>query len=278
MKGACVDVRHLTPQLGSVVRGVSLSEPLTEKDAARLRCLLVDRGVLAFPEQHELTRTEQVAFAARFGPIERSPRGEPTDPDIVRIVHGVGAPPTENIWHADMSFRSTPLLGSVLRAIEVPEAGGDTLFADMRAVWRLLPASVREVLWGLRCTHDVAKWVAPTAAVELHENAPPVVHPVVRLHPTTGESVLNVNRGYTTSLVDVDEATSRAMLDYLFEQVTVPEVQCRIKWEPDTVVLWDNRMVQHYATGDYLPATRIMERVTIAGGLVVGPAPGAPVG
>lgn len=263
-----MDTRPLTPRLGTTVHGLDLSGGITDEEAAELWSLLLDRAVLVIPEQVGISRDDHVTFARRFGTIERSPSGEATHPDVVRIVHGPQAPPTENIWHQDMSFRQRPLLGSVLRAVEIPPVGGDTLFADMRAVWDDLNPKVQAVVLGLRATHDISKWAAPELADELRAVAAPVDHPVVRVHPDTGRPVLNVNHAYTRRLIGLDESASRAMLDYLFSRVTVPEVQVRIRWEPGTVVLWDNRSVQHYATADYHPAVRIMERVTISGGPV----------
>lgn len=275
---AGLDSRPVTPALGSVVRGVDLARPLTSELAARLRALLLDRGVLVFPGQHALTRGAHVAFARCFGPVERLPNGEPSCPEIVRIVHGPQAPPTENIWHSDLSFLTAPPLGAALRAIEVPEAGGDTLFADMRAAWRALPPDVQAAVWELDATHDIAKWADESMTGALHDAAPPQAHPIVRIHPETGDAILNVNRAYTTSVLGLAERVSASLLDYLCAQVAVPEVQCRIRWRPDTVILWDNRMVQHYATGDYLPSRRIMERVTILGDRVAGPQRGSAPG
>jgi taurine dioxygenase len=215
-------------------------------------------------------RDSQLAFARCFGDLETYPAGERSHPQIVRIEHGVDAPPTENIWHSDMSFRKDPPLGAVLRGIDVPEVGGDTLFADMRDVWTRVPEKIQTVARGLGAHHDIAKWADASVAESLREAAPIVTHPIVRVHPETKEELLFVNAAYTTAVAGMDAADSAALLDFLFRQVTVPEVQCRVRWEPGTVVLWDNRSVQHYAAGDYLPAGRIMERVSIAGDPVQG--------
>jgi taurine dioxygenase len=262
----------MTPAVGVEVTGVDLAQPQPEASLASLRMLLLRHGVLVFRAQSALTRAGQIAFARHFGVPEVLPRGDPDDPEIVRIEHGPDAPPTENIWHCDMSFRPAPPLGAVLRAIEVPEAGGDTLFADMRDVWARLPDSVRSTLRQLRATHDIAKWASPDLAETLRTAAPVHPHPVVAIHPETAEEILFVNVAYTTRLDRLSEADSDALLESLFREVAVPEVQCRVRWEPGTVVVWDNRSVQHYACGDYLPARRVMERVSLAGS-PVGPAP-----
>lgn len=268
-------VQPITPTVGAEIAEVDLSVPLTDEFVASLRALLLTHGVLVFRAQEGMTRAHQVAFARALGPLERSPIGEASQPDVVRIVHDAAAPPTENIWHVDQSFRPAPPLGAVLRAIEVPAVGGDTLFADLRAVWRRIPDNVRAVVRGLRAAHDIAKWAPVERVEELHAAAPVTTHPAVRTHPETHEEILFVNAAYTTSFVDIDASDSLQLLDFLLRQVHVPEVQCRVRWQPGTVVVWDNRSLQHYATGDYYPARRVMERVSIGGGPVLGPEPSA---
>lgn len=273
MRTSNIDVaaEPITPTVGAEVAEVDLAAPLTHELVTSLRALLLIHGVLVFRGQHAMTREHHLAFARAFGRVERAPNGEASHPDLVRIVHDADAPPTENIWHVDHSFRPAPPLGAVLRAIEVPATGGDTLFADLRAVWLQMPDNIRTVVRGLRATHDIAKWAPAERVDELHAAAPVITHPALRVHPETHEEILFVNAAYTTSFVGLETSDSVALLDYLLRQVHVPEVQCRVRWRPGTIVIWDNRSVQHYATGDYLPERRVMERVTIGGDLVRGP-------
>ena len=156
-------------------------------------------------------------------------------------------------------------MGAVLRAVAVPKSGGDTLFADMRYALHRLPGVARQFIEGLRASHSVAKCAPANAKAELASALPAVVHPVVRVHPETQEELLYVNRAYTTHVVGLDESDSAALLNLLLGQVLVPECQCRVRWTDETVVIWDNRALQHYAVGDYMPATRIMERASLAG-------------
>lgn len=261
-----MESRPLTPRLGSVITGVDLGGHLDEALAAALRVALLERGVLVFPGQHHLDRPGHVALARVFGDVLRQPNGLASQPEVVRIEHGPAAPPTENIWHMDLSFLPTPPRGAVLRAVVIPEVGGDTLFADMRAVVDELPASVRSALQGLSAVHDIAKWIEGDKAEELRAAAPPVEHPVVRIHPESGRPVLNVNRAYTTGICGAEgDPSGDQLLEFLLSRITIPEVQCRIRWQPGHVVVWDNRAVQHYAVGDYYPARRIMERIAITG-------------
>jgi len=265
-----IPVQPITPTVGAEIADVDLTAPLKDDLIASLRALLLIHGMLVFRKQDGMTREHHRALARVFGPPERSPIGEASDPDVARIVHDTDTPPTENIWHVDQSFLPVPPLGAVLRAIEVPAVGGDTLFADLRAVWRRIPDNVRAVVSGLHATHDIAKWAPVDSVDELHAAAPVITHPAVRIHPQTQEEILFVNAAYTTSFLGVEAADSVRLLEFLLRQVHVPEVQCRVHWRPGTVVVWDNRSVQHYAVGDYLPERRVMERIAIVGDPVLG--------
>jgi taurine dioxygenase len=181
-----MELRSMTPSLGTEIFGFDLAAPCDEDGIAELRALLLRRGVLVFRDQTALTREAQIAFAARFGYLEVHPAGEATDPTVIRLRHGPDAPPTENIWHSDQSFRSAPPLGSLLRACEIPPVGGDTLFADMRQAWLRLPEALRGIVHNLKAEHDISKCAPKGAAAELCAAAPPTEHPIQRIHPETG--------------------------------------------------------------------------------------------
>jgi taurine dioxygenase len=175
----------------------------------------------------------------------------------------------ENVWHSDVTWRLQPSLGSVLRAREVPDIGGDTLFSDMYAAYEGLDDSVRTSLDGLRAVHDFTytfgRRLSAEALAEKQKEFPPAEHPVVRTHPETGRKALYVNAAFTSHVVGLSPAESEQLLDLLFRQATVPEYQCRFRWRADSIAFWDNRAAQHYATSDYWPRRRVMERVTIVG-------------
>jgi taurine dioxygenase len=261
-----LDAHPLTPTVGAEVHDVGLT---TNAGLARigpsLPRELAERGVLVFREQHAATPDHQLVLARTLGTPVPSPIGEPPTREVVRIIHDADAPPTENIWHVDHSFQAAPPRATVLRAIEIPTVGGDTLFADMRAVWRDTPERVRDLVRGLRAVHDIAKWAAPERADELRAAAPVTAHPAVVSHPVTGEEILYVNAAYTTGFEGLAEQDATALLDFLLRRVHTPEAQCRVRWAPGTIVLWDNLTVQHYATGDYMPERRVMDRVVVAG-------------
>ncbi|GAA3447349.1 TauD/TfdA dioxygenase family protein [Planomonospora venezuelensis] len=252
----------MTPACGAEVHGADLAGPPAAV-ARGLRPLLLRHGVLVFRGQAALTPQGQIALARCFGGVTPLPSGLPGHPEIARIDHGVDAPPTENVWHSDMSFLPNPPIGALLRAVRLPAVGGDTLFADMRAAWRRLPERLREVVRDLSAEHDIAKCARAEERGRL-AGFPPAVHPLMRAHPETGEEILFANPAYTTRVVGIPENESAALLGRLFRMASVPEVQCRVRWAEGTVVLWDNRSVQHYAVADYLPERRIMDRVAIA--------------
>jgi taurine dioxygenase len=267
-------VHPVSPTIGAVIAGVSLADPVDEELFAQLNRALLEWKVLFFRNQ-QITGEQQVAFASNWGPLETHPfikmavdQPEET-PEVVRFEKGPALGGFENVWHSDVTWRECPSLGSILRAIEVPPVGGDTLFADMGAAYDKLPESVKERIEGLTAVHDwyTTFGMAMDAKTreELRADFPAVEHPVVRTHPETGRKTLFVNRAFTQRLVGLDDDESRGLLDFLYLQATFPEYQCRFRWQPGDVAFWDNRATQHYATSDYYPQRRVMERITVIG-------------
>ncbi|MEX2248507.1 MAG: TauD/TfdA family dioxygenase, partial [Parvibaculum sp.] len=189
------------------------------------------------------------------------------------ITHDKDSKGRENVWHSDVTWRECPSLGSVLRALEVPAVGGDTLFADMYAAYENLPDWVKEKIDGAVAVHDFAHFRnmmrtrgrSEAEIEEMNRKYPMVEHPVVRTHPETGRKGIYVNAAFAQHIVGMDKAESDAMLAYLYAQAAIPEYQCRFNWRKDSIAFWDNRACQHYAVSDYWPAVRRMERVTIIG-------------
>ena len=171
-------------------------------------------------------------------------------------------------------------MATMLRALIVPDWGGDTMFASMRAAYEGLSDRMQHFLSGLEAVHDFKPFKKLFTTDEegrrnlrhYEELYPPALHPVVREHPVTKKKVLFVNPQFTMAIKGMEERESRWLLDFLFHQALVPENQYRHHWRPNTLVLWDNRSVQHYAIHDYYPQRRNMERVTIKGDRPYGPA------
>ncbi len=266
---ARVKVAPLTPSIGAEIAGVDLSQEQDDAVIAEIRAALLAHKVVFFRDQ-PITPAQHIAFARRFGTLEihpATPQDQP-DPEVLHIAHGPDSRGRENFWHSDVTWRAEPSLGSILRAIEVPAVGGDTLFADMAAAFRGLSPAMQAWCRGLTAVHDIARVFAKRLGKrpeELHEQYPPQVHPLVRTHPETGEQALYVNTAFTSHVEGLSAKESDRLLAHLYAQAAIPEYQCRFRWEPNSIAFWDNRAAQHYAASDYFPAVRRMERVTIAG-------------
>ncbi len=256
--------------IGAEIRGLDLSRPLDDGLRAELNRALLEWKVLFFRGQH-LTSAAQRAFARHWGELETNPllaRGGADD--VVRFEKGGDAAPTfENVWHADVTFRERPALGAVLQLREVPEVGGDTMWADMAAAYDNLSDEVKARIEGATAVHDFipgfARFYGPERLAPLQEEFPPVEHPVVRTHPETGRRMLFVNTSFTTRITGMDRAESDRLLRHLVTQAHVPEYQVRLRWQAGDIAFWDNRATQHYAVDDYAPHRRVAERVAIAG-------------
>lgn len=256
MKISCI-----TPRLGIEVWPASLESV----DSEQVWALLAKYGVIVLRGIKDVSRENFVAFGKQLGNLEKSPQPTLGFPELTSFTHNVTHPPTENIWHSDMSFLTSPPIGRILRPTVLPDVGGDTLFADMRWVLDNLPHNLIEAIKGLEAEHDIAKQVSPSLRDELHTQFPPTSHSLVKIHPASGERYLFCNKAYTTRVLGVPLDESETLLHLLFTRILTPEAQCRVRWDLETILLWDNRHTQHYAVGDYLPATRSMERLTIVG-------------
>ena len=264
----------LTPTIGAEVSGIDLAQPLAPADKAALRQALLDWKVLFFRDQ-DITTDQHLAFARNFGELEVHPFAPSKDgyPEVLAITHDRDSRGRENTWHSDVTWRLEPSLGSVLRALEVPPVGGDTLFADMYAAYEGLSDDVKAEIDGALAVHDftyfrlgMRKRGKSEAEIEAFNAAyPKPHHPVVRTHPETGRKALYVNAAFTVEILGMEKARSDALLAHLYAQAAIPEYQCRFRWETNSIAFWDNRASQHYAASDYWPAARRMERVTIIG-------------
>ena len=274
-------VEQLTSSIGAEIRGVHLGEA-SRDDAlfAELRALLLQHRVLFFRDQ-EITRAEHVAFARRFGELEDHPvaGSDPEYPGLVRIYRSDKKENYENNYHTDGLWRARPPMGAVLRCIECPPVGGDTIWVNMVEAYRNLPDDIKTRIAGLRAKnsieHSFGAVMSPEARKKLADDNPMVEHPVVRTHPETGEKILFVG-SFTTHFSNfhtpenvrfgLDKTPGASLLlNYLQSQAAIPEYQVRFRWRPNSVAVWDNRATQHYAVMDYGPAPRKMERAGIVG-------------
>jgi taurine dioxygenase len=264
----------LSPTIGVVVGGIDLREAIDDALKAELRTALLDWKVLFFRDQ-DITTEQHLAFSRLFGKLEVHPFAphKPGHPEILAITHDKDNKGRENTWHSDVTWRIEPSLGSILRALEVPAVGGDTLFADMYAAYENLGDEVKAKIDGRNALHDFGHFRVAMRKRGLNEEQieafnkkyPSVEHPIVRTHPETGRKALYVNAAFTQYIVGMDRAESDALLKHLYAQAGIPEYQCRFHWEKNSLAFWDNRCTQHYAVSDYWPALRRMERATVIG-------------
>jgi taurine dioxygenase len=268
-----IEITPVTAAIGGEVRGVDLREELSDVDVKILRQGLLDHLVLFFRDQH-IADEQQLAFARRFGPMHVSPLQtvHQDAPEIVVLnqVYPKGEGADE--WHSDNTFLAEPPMASILRAVQLPEVGGDTCFASMYAAYEGLSPAMQSFVDGLRAVHDITNPLKKAirdghSSLDLEEmqrKCPPVEHNVVVTHPETGRKALFVNRNSTTHVVGLTDREQEALLPLLFDHVRSPEYQCRFHWEAGSIAFWDNRSVQHYAVADY-HERRVMHRATIAG-------------
>ena len=274
-------VERLTRHIGAEISGVHLGEASRDDTLfGRVRELLLEHKVLFLRDQ-DITRAEHVAFARRFGELEDHPvaGSHPDHPGLVLIYRSDKKENYENTYHTDASWRENPPMGSVLRCIECPEVGGDTIWVNMEEAYAQLPEEIKHKIDGLRAKHSIehsfGAVMTPEARAKLAQQYPMVEHPVVRTHPETGRKILYVG-SFTTHFanyhtpanvrVGLDKTPGAAqLLIYLQSQASIPEYQVRFRWKPGSVAVWDNRWTQHYAVHDYWPEPRKMERAGIKG-------------
>jgi alpha-ketoglutarate-dependent taurine dioxygenase len=264
------DAEPLGATVGAEISGVDLGAELPDDVVAEIRQALADYKVLFF-RGHALTPERHVAFARRFGDLEVHPflPSNTGEPELVRFEKTAEVTGYENSWHHDVTWRERPSMGAVLHAIRVPERGGDTLFADMYAAYDALEDTTKAEIDDLTAVHDFTQTFGPGMTRDerraAQEQYPPVHHPVVCTHPATGKLHLYVNRPFVSHVVGLEPEASRDLLDRLCRQADAPEHQCRFTWTVDAVAFWDNRAVQHYASSDYWPHPRTMERASVVG-------------
>lgn len=267
-------VKRLSPSIGGEIHGVDLSKPLGSELKELIYEALLVYKVIFFRDQN-ISTEEHINFSKNFGELEIHPFAPKKEdfPEVLVITHNENSKGRENTWHSDVTWRKEPSLGSVLRMIQKPAHGGDTLFADMYAAYDGLPDHVKEKLDGAIAVHDFANFrnrliKEGKSAEEIqafNEEYPMPEHPVIRTHPDTQKKVIYVNAAFTQYIKDWKEEDSKEMLTYLYSRSSVPEYQCRFAWEENSIAFWDNRACQHYANSDYWPNIRKVERVTIIG-------------
>jgi alpha-ketoglutarate-dependent taurine dioxygenase len=277
MTTASIAVRPVSTAVGAEILGLDLADTLPDATIDAIRHALFQHGVVFFRDQ-KLTPEQHVAFAQRFGAINvnrffKTVDGYPMIAEVRKEPDQVG-----NIgggWHTDHSYDQAPAMGSILYAREVPETGGDTLFASMYAAYDALSDGLKRTLESLQALHSSrhvfgveayagrgdlkGRYLNPEAATQ------DAVHPVVVRHPGSGRKALYVNSGFTVRFVGWTDEESRPLLQYLYQHAARPEFTYRFQWREGSLAFWDNRCTWHYALNDYHGHRRLMHRITVEG-------------
>jgi taurine dioxygenase len=270
MKLTCA---RLTPALGATATLPDQTRDISDELADEIHAALMEHSVLVFPEADLDARTmvELGDALGTLGVRHHSYTTHPEFDDVVVLTWEGDQKPDAAEWHADMTYRRRPPFASILKAVEVPPVGGDTLWASMFAVHDALDPGMRHDLTQLEAVHDMGAFRTgayrdggdegiSTALAE----AGTAVHPVIAHHPVTGRPYVNVSESFTRFVIGLSAPESARLLTYLFDLINRPDFHVRVRWQPGTVVIWDNRGTQHYAVADYLPHRRVMHRVAVA--------------
>jgi len=279
MEGNGFTVRRLGGVLGAAIEGLDLAGPIDEATMAALRAAFFEHLVLVFPGQGHLSYAQHIAFAERWGALKDMPGGWIGDNKaLIEIAsrggvgggvgrggeaHETASVARTDVWHSDLSFEAEPPMGSLLLAREIPEAGGDTMFANQYLAYETLSPAMRAMLDPLGAVHSgEGLWRLKGLDPAL---APRSVHPIVRTHPESGRKALFVNAVWTKEIAGMTPAESAPLLNFLYAHASEPNFTFRHRWSAGDLLMWDNRCVQHYAVRDYGHATRVMNRITVCG-------------
>ena len=280
-KTSPISVRRIAKFLGAEVTNVDLRRPLDPETVEALRLAHAEHGVLVFPNQ-KISSDDLKRFGRYFGKLTVHPfsTNDEEEPELIVYDNKEGnPPPATDVWHSDETFRECPPMGTMLCSKIIPAIGGDTCFCSMEAAYEGLSDRMQKFIEGLEAIHDFIPFKSlfpnnPDGQKRLKTyelKFPPMVHPVVRVHPVTGRKSLFVNPGkFTVAIKGMLESESRWLLDMLGRTVNTLEYHYRHRWVPDTVVFWDNRSTQHAAVHDYYPQQRKLDRITIEGDRPIG--------
>jgi taurine dioxygenase len=279
-----LDVRPMSGHIGAEIFGVDLSEPLDEAVVAGIRATLLRWKVVFFRDQH-ITQAQHIGFGRRFGEVTPAHPTLPAVfddyPEILLLdterYSEMNAPRTESRWHTDVTFVANPPMGSILRGVIVPPYGGDTQWTNLAVAYERLSPPVQAMIDGLHAVHHNVlpplRGEGPTTlSTQFQSKDIRSVHPVVRVHPETGERALFVNPNFTSHIVELTRQEGRHVLAMLYEHLANPEFTVRFRWQPGSMAFWDNRATAHLVPTDLPPgARRSMQRITLAGDTPVGP-------
>ena len=272
-----ITLRPISGSLGTEIHGVDLAEELDDETFGEIKQALLENLVIFFRDQ-DITPEQQIAFGKRFGELHIHPfiPNLPGHDEIIRLLAETGEKETlrlANSWHPDLSYTNDPPLAAILRGVQIPSRGGDTMWVNLYKAYDTLSDRMKEILEDMVAVHDVTKTyrrqdLQRKGGAEQYwktfTKAPPVEQPIVKVHPETGKKLLYISELTTTHIVGLSELESDAMLNMLFEHINWKELHCRFYWEKNSIAMWDNRCTVHYAVRDFTEP-REMYRVTVLG-------------
>jgi alpha-ketoglutarate-dependent sulfate ester dioxygenase len=275
-----LDIKPVTAHIGAEIGGVNLSGDLPGETVDAINSALLRHKVIFFRDQSGLTDAEQEKFSARLGKLVPHPTVSvrPGTNSILELDSTTGSGRADS-WHTDVTFVDAYPKISVLRGVVIPEVGGDTVWSNTAAVYERLPQALKAIVDNLWAVHTNAYDYAalrPHATAEEHRHFDEVFsstvfeteHPVVRVHPETGERTLILG-SFVQRFVGLSRSDSEQLLQLLQLHVTRPESTVRWRWRAGDVAIWDNRATQHYAVNDYGAAKRVVRRTTLDGDVPV---------
>jgi len=286
-----LEVRPLAGYIGAEIHGVDLAQPLAPEVVAEIRATLLQWKVVFFRDQ-DLTQDQHVAFGRQFGEVTPAhptlPAMFPERPEILLLDNEMiakgegggakkGGVTVDSRWHTDVTFVPNPPMGSILRGVIVPEYGGDTQWTNLVAAYNDLSPEIQRLCDELHAVHQnflpLTRGELPSGLKKQFQSQDlRAVHPVVRVHPETGEKAIFVNPNFTDHIVELSRKEGNHILELLYEQLATPSYTCRFRWQPGSIAFWDNRATCHIVPTDVPPgARRSMQRITIAGDVPVGP-------
>jgi len=263
---------RLTPAIGAIAALPQEIGEVSDEFADMVHAALMEHSVLVLPGAN-LDPGHMVQLGRALGTLGTRHHSYSTHPDfedVVVLSWGGTKKPDAAEWHSDMTYRPAPPFASILKAVELPPVGGDTLWASMFAVYDYLDPGLRRDLEQLEAVHDMGAFRTSAyqqggeeGIAKALTEAGTAVHPVISHHPVTGRPYVNVSESFTRFIIGLSAPESARLLTYLFDLINRPDFHVRVKWEVGTVVIWDNRGTQHYGVADYLPHRRVMHRVAV---------------
>jgi|TARA_B110000014_G_scaffold241856_1_gene210985 taurine dioxygenase len=273
-----IKIKPYTEALGAEILNINLGRKLSDKNLSLIKDAINKYHVLFFRDQ-DITSNQFINFGKNFGSLEIHPLIPtlPGHPEIIEMksLETGPAPMARNseVWHSDMSYTKVPPYAGILKAMNIPESGGNTMFLNAALAYEALSGSMKKFLSKLKAVHSIVKTMNNDELLDsnslkrfimMNEKLPPIEHPIIRTHPETGKKLIFVNEIFTSHITGLNSNESDAILQFLYRHIHNPNFQCRFIWQQNSIAFWDNQITQHYAVADY-SSLRTMHRLTVDG-------------